>query len=53
MNELQFNGIHVCITLGVLVVGFVLGAVYGWLLRDDMLRKLHGRKDEETDNEQA
>ena len=44
MDELQFNGIHFAITLGAIVVGFSMGIVYGYLLKDEKdRRKSDGR----------
>ena len=35
MDDFQFNGLHLAITVGALAFGFVTGAVWGWLFRDD------------------
>ena len=32
---IMFNGIHLALVMGALVVGFACGAAYGWLLRDE------------------
>ena len=35
MTTFQFNGLHLAICLGMFALGYALGALYGWLLRDE------------------
>ena len=35
MNEFYFDGRHLALCLGLLVLGFALGALWGWLMRDE------------------
>lgn len=43
MQELQFNGIHFVIVFIALVVGFAMGAVYGWVVSDEVRREREER----------
>lgn len=38
MLAIEFNGIHLMIVFASIAVGFVAGAVMGYLVRDDMIK---------------